>query len=97
VVRLGVRPRRTQLSSQGTAIYFRSNGFLFRQPEEGDIYTILKYLALVYPHAAGTTEGPLDDTSYRVIFTRQPRRFMDAGWLGARVLTPENLPLPAAG
>ena len=38
-----------RLSTQGVAIHFRSNGYLFRQPEDGDIYTILKYLALVYP------------------------------------------------
>src|SRR5579863_8909316 len=30
-----------RLSNQGAAIHFRSNGFQLRQPEEGDIYTIL--------------------------------------------------------
>ena len=34
-------------SNQGAAIHFRSNGIALRQPEDGDIYTILKYLALV--------------------------------------------------
>src|SRR5262249_20622112 len=45
------------LSNQGTAIHFRSGGFDFRQPEEGDIYTILKYLALVYPQSVHVLEG----------------------------------------
>ena len=83
------------LSNRGVSIHFRSNGYFFRQPEEGDIYTILKYLALVYPQAANQPEGPLDESSYQVVFTAAPRRFSDAGWLGARVLGPDELPVPA--
>src|SRR3954464_6730488 len=37
------------LSNHGASIHFRSNGFEFRQPEDGDIFAILRYLALVYP------------------------------------------------
>jgi uncharacterized protein (DUF58 family) len=80
------------LSNRGAAIHFRSNGFAFRQPEEGDIYTILKYLALVYPQSANVLEGPLDDSSYKIVFTPSPRRFGDAGWSSARVLGPDDLP-----
>jgi hypothetical protein len=79
------------------AIHFRSQGFDFRQPEEGDIYTILKYLALVYPQNANATEAPLDDTSYKIVFTPAPRAFLDAGWMEARILTPDALPAPAGG
>lgn len=85
------------LSNQGTAIHFRSNGFDLRQPEEGDIYTILKYLALVYPQKANGPESPLDDTSYKVVFTASPRQFAESGWMDARVLGPDILPLPAGG
>jgi len=84
-----------RLSSQGAAIHFRSAGFDFRQPEDGDIYTILKYLALVYTQGADALEPPLDDTSYKIVFTASPRRFSEAGWVGARVLDPEALPIPA--
>ncbi len=84
-----------RLSNQGTGIYFRSHGFAFRQPEDGDIYTILKYLALVYPQAAGAPEAPRDETSYKIVFTPSPRKFSDAGWAGARVLSPDVLPVPA--
>ncbi len=84
-----------RLSDQGASIHFRSNGFSFRQPEDGDIYTILKYLALVYPQAATELEGPLDETSYKIVFTPSARRFSEAGWMGARVLDPDVLPLPA--
>src|SRR5271157_5418135 len=83
-----------RLSNQGAAIHFRSNGFEFRQPEDGDIYTILKYLALVYPQRASGPEAPLDDTSYKIVFTPSPRQFADAGWMDARLLSPEVLPAP---
>ena len=86
-----------RLSSQDAAIHFRAQGFGFRQPEDGDIYTILKYLALVYPQSSGTPEAPLDDTSYKIVFTPTPRAFRDAGWMDARILTPDVLPAPAAG
>jgi uncharacterized protein (DUF58 family) len=84
------------LSNQGASIYFRSGGFDFRQPEDGDIYTILKYLALVYPQSTNAPEAPLDETSYKIVFTPTPRQFNDAGWADARVLGPDVLPVPAA-
>jgi uncharacterized protein (DUF58 family) len=86
-----------RLSNQGASIHFRSAGYEFRQPEDGDIYTILKYLALVYPQRADAPEGPLDDTNFQIVFTPSPRSFRDAGWLRARVLDPDVLPLPARG
>ena len=86
-----------RLSSQGAAIHFRSGGFDLRQPEEGDIYTILKYLALVYAQRGNGAEAPHDDTSYKIVFTPSPRLFHDAGWMGARILAPGNLPVPARG
>lgn len=85
-----------RLSGQGAAIHFRSQGFDFRQPEEGDIYTILRYLALVYPQSANGPEAPLDETSYKIVFTPAPRLFSDAGWADARVLSPEVLSAPAS-
>ena len=84
-----------RLSSHGAAIHFRSNGYFFRQPEDGDIYTILKYLALVYPQAANAPEAPIDETSYQIIFTTSPQKFTEAGWVQARVLAPDVLPVPA--
>ena len=83
-----------RLSTQGASIHFRSNGFDFRQPEDGDIYSILKYLALVYPQGGTEAEGPLDDTSYKIVITPSPRKFADAGWMGARILSPDVLPAP---
>jgi uncharacterized protein (DUF58 family) len=83
-----------RLSGQGAAVHFRSNGYYFRQPEDGDIYTILKYLALVYPQAANAPEGPIDESSYQIVFTTSPRKFSEAGWMRARILAPDELPVP---
>lgn len=83
------------LSNQGASIHFRSHGYELRQPEEGDIYTILKYLALVYAQKASGPEAPYDDTSYKIVFTPSPRQFAETGWLDARILSPDVLPLPA--
>ena len=80
------------LSSRGISIHFRSNGFHFRQPEDGDIYGILKFLALVYPQGSQERESPVDDSSYKIVFTTSPQRFLDSGWVGARILGPEALP-----
>jgi hypothetical protein len=79
-----------RLSNQGTAIHFRSQGFTLRQPHEGDIYTILKYLALVVPQRGDSPEAPLEETSYKIVFTPSPERFQDAGWMGARIVGPET-------
>lgn len=84
-----------RLSNQGASIHFRTHNFQLRQPEDGDIYSILKYLALVYPLAGSTPESPLDDTSYKIVFTATPRKFSEAGWMGARILDPAFLPVPA--
>ena len=85
-----------RLSLRGTAIHFRAQGFDFRQPLDGDIYTILKYLALVYPQRGNVPESPLAESSYKIVFTPLPARFLDAGWAGSRILGPDVLPTPAA-
>jgi uncharacterized protein (DUF58 family) len=83
-----------RLSSQGASIHFRSNGFQFRQPEDGDIYAILRYLALITPQGVSAAEAPLDETTYKIVLTASPRRFQDAGWMDARILSPDVLPAP---
>lgn len=75
-----------ELAIRGTAILFRSQGFHFREPQEGEIYTILKYLAVVYPQRSREVEGPLDEATYKIVLTPFAARFREAGWAGARVL-----------
>ena len=81
-----------RLSAQGAAVHFRSNGYSLRQPEDGDIYAILRYLALVYPQPRPAVEGPVEETSYKLAFTASPARLREAGWMEARILSPEDLP-----
>jgi uncharacterized protein (DUF58 family) len=85
-----------RLSDRGVSVHFRSQGFDFRQPEDGDIYAILKYLALVYPLRSQETAPPLEDSSYKIVVTPSPRRFVEAGWTGARMLAPDMIHAPDA-
>jgi hypothetical protein len=42
-------------------------------------------------------EAPLEETSFKIVFTPSPNRFLEAGWAGARMLGPEVLAPPPAG
>ena len=79
------------LAAKSTGIRFRSQEYDLRLPEEGDIYTILKYLALVYPLLGRGPEPPLDDTGYQIVFTRTPEKFAAAGWTGGHLVGPDDL------
>ncbi|MGO4883957.1 MAG: DUF58 domain-containing protein [Bryobacteraceae bacterium] len=86
-----------RLSDKGVGIHFRTQELDFRLPEEGDIYTILKYLAKVerretvkLPDASG------DEISFPIVLTASPGRFGDPEWVGARVIGPEMLVAEAA-
>jgi uncharacterized protein (DUF58 family) len=83
-----------RLSGQGASVHFRSNGYSLRQPEDGDIYAILRYLALVYPQPRPVPEGPVEEHSYKLAFTASSGRLCQAGWMEARILSPRELPLP---
>ena len=82
-----------RLAAQDAGVRFRAQGYDVRIPEEGDIYTILKYLALVRPRAGQQPEPPLDETSYQIVFTADPASFVDLGWTSGRVLGPAQLAL----
>jgi len=76
---------------------FRTQEFDLAVPAEGDVYTILKYLALVEPRPGCGKLEPSDEESFPVLFTPSHERFENAGWHGARVFSPDNLALPRAG
>jgi len=86
-----------RLAARGTAIHFRAQGFRLHHPLDGDIYTILKYLALVYPQRGKALEPPLEETSYKIVFTPSPDRFLEAGWVSARMIGPDVLAVSAQG
>jgi uncharacterized protein (DUF58 family) len=85
------------LAGKAAGIHFRTQDFDFRLPEEGDIYTILKYLALVTHKPGKPPEAPADETSFPIVLTASPQRFGDPGWAPARIIGPEVLGAGAGG
>lgn len=77
-----------RLTQQGAAIRFQSQNFATRAPEEADVYTILKYLALVQPMQGKAPQPPLDDRSFQIIFSPDPAPLEEAGWTPSRLLRP---------
>jgi len=77
------------LWQMGAGIRFRSQQFDIRVPEAGDVYSILKFLALVYPQAGKLPEGPADETSFQIVVSASPGDFCDLGWAPAHLLGPD--------
>ena len=77
------------LWQMGAGIRFRSQQFDLRVPEEGDVYAILKYLALVFPQSGKPAEPPADESSFQIVLSATPAGFRDLGWAPARLLGPE--------
>jgi len=80
------------LWQMGAGIRFRSQQFDIRVPEEGDVYTILKYLALVFPQTGKPAETPADESSFQIVLSAKPGQFRDLGCAPAHVLSPESFP-----
>jgi len=76
------------LWQMGAGIRFRSQQYDFRVPEEGDVYTILRYLALVFPQSGKPPEPPADQSSFQIVLSAKPGEFRDLGWAPAHVLGP---------
>ena len=77
------------LWQMGAGIRFRSQQFDIRVPEEGDVYMILKYLALVFPQTGKLPEAPADESSFQIVLSASPGRFRDLGWVPAHLLGPD--------
>jgi uncharacterized protein (DUF58 family) len=84
-----------RLFQQGAGIRFQAQDFQVRVPEEADVYTILKYLALVYPIHGNPPEPPIDEQSFQIVFSPDPSILEAAGWTPARVLRPGDPALSA--
>jgi uncharacterized protein (DUF58 family) len=91
-----------QFAQRGARVRFFTQEFTLRLPEEGDVYAILKYLALVSPAHGRAAPPPDDPTSFQVLLSGKPERLSDAGWapVGASnvfVLRPDRLAVADAG
>ena len=76
------------LAERSTGIWFRSQRFSFAIPEDGEVYGVLRYLALTEPTVSLTgdqdpVDSPLDPSGSHLAFTDQPLDFENAGWVSA--------------
>ena len=84
-----------RLSLRGAEIRLRTQELDLRLPEEGDIYALLKYLALVSPMRGKPPSAPDDKDSFQIVLTARPGRMETLGWgqgegRGSRILGPEG-------
>ncbi len=80
------------LSRKSARIHFRTQDFQIMIPAEGDVYTVLKYLALVKPLPGRPVHGPIQRSSFPIVFSAVPRRLAEAGWGQAYTIAPDTLP-----
>ena len=89
-----------RLTERSVEVRFRTQELDLSLPEEGDIYTLLKYLALVSPMRGKPPLAPDETGSFQIVFTAQPDRMESLGWdLGdsrtSRLLGPDAFKTPA--
>lgn len=84
-----------RLVEREARLRFSTQEFKTSVPATGDIYTILRYLALVAPRPGRPPAGPDEEHSYRLVFTARPEHFRDR-WTSARIVDPGVLvPAPS--
>lgn len=82
-----------RMASRGARVRFRTQEFDVSIPENGDVYSILKYLATVMPVPRKPPLSPEDEDSCQLVFTTAAASVMqEAGWTQARIIGPDNLP-----
>jgi uncharacterized protein (DUF58 family) len=67
-------------AQRGVRLRFSTQHFAMRLPEEGDVYTILKYLALVSPDRGKLAPSPDDQQGFQVVISTDAERLAEAGW-----------------
>jgi uncharacterized protein (DUF58 family) len=86
-----------RISLRGGALHFRTQEYSLSVPVEGDIYGILKYLALVRPLPGKSPSSPRDDHAYAIAISASPVGMQEWGWSEARLLGPDTMPPAVAG
>ena len=77
-----------RLTQTDSLLRFRTQGYDVRVPLQGDLYTILEFLALAQPRP-GPLPGPdSNEESVEVILTENPKSASASGWHRARVVDP---------
>jgi uncharacterized protein (DUF58 family) len=84
-----------QLAERDANMWVRSQRFSLAIPEEGEIYDLMKFLALVEPlvllnSGDQSVEGPVDESNLQIVFSALPDAAQEveaAGWNGAQIVT----------
>jgi uncharacterized protein (DUF58 family) len=84
-----------RVTEREARVYFRTQDFEILIPEEGDIYTILRFLALAAPAPGKRVLAPSNEHTFKLVISASPERAAEAGWMGARLLGPTAFPDPA--
>jgi hypothetical protein len=75
----------------------RTQQFDLSMPETGDVYDVLKRLALVACKESQPVLAPAESESYQLVFSaRDPEVLAQAGWIQARILGPQWFPTGCA-
>ncbi|MBL8290501.1 MAG: DUF58 domain-containing protein [Bryobacterales bacterium] len=85
-----------EVSSRGCRVRLRTQDFDVTAPNEGDAYTMLKYLALVEPKRAGKIVEPGREESIQVVFSPHPESVAAHGWHRALLVGLSQLGTSAA-
>ncbi len=72
-----------RISQRGSRLYLKTQQTDLRIPAEGDVYTILRYLAEVEPLRGKSPAAPHDEQSVQVVFSTAPDDVVQAGWQAA--------------
>jgi uncharacterized protein (DUF58 family) len=80
-----------RLADRQTRVRFLSQRFDKTVPEEGDVYTVLRYLASVVPEHSPGVPSPHADSSIRIALSPQPERLHSTVWADARYVGHEHL------
>ncbi len=68
-----------EFAARGSRVRFVAQGLDVTAPDSGDIYTILKYLALAAP-TTGRLQVGSRDTDFHIVFTQNPGQFLALEW-----------------
>ena len=83
-----------QMTARGARIHFRTQDWEILTPLEGDVYAILRYLALVEARGRAISLQHDLDPAAAIVFTAQPGRLEALAWSSARILHPGCFPVP---
>jgi len=68
------------MSQRGSRLRFCTQEVDWQLPEEADVYTILKYLAVVIARPGKPLAASNDRNVFQIVFSAQPERLAASGW-----------------